>query len=98
MPYEGDYTQEAYAQQMIDEYKAAGVPPEQVFAQSFNLDDVLYWLANEPAFGAQAVFLDERVETAGLDPMRAETWKPSMAELKEAGVNILAPPIWACSP
>ena len=46
------------------------------------------------AFGAQAVFLDDRDETAALDPMRAETWQPSMAELKAAGVNILAPPIW----
>ncbi|MFO1074965.1 MAG: glycerophosphodiester phosphodiesterase family protein [Geminicoccaceae bacterium] len=94
MPYEGDYTQAAYAQQMIDEYKAAGVPPEQVLAQSFNLGDIGYWLAHEPAFGAQAVFLDERDETAGLDPLRPETWQPSMAELKAAGVSILAPPIW----
>lgn len=93
MPYEGDYTQAAYAQQMIDEYKAAGVAPDQVLAQSFNLADVKYWLANEPAFGAQAVFLDDRDETAALDPMRAETWKPSMPELKAAGVSILAPPI-----
>lgn len=47
MPYEGDYTQEDYAQQMIeDEYKEAGVHPRKVFAQSFNLDDVLYWLEN----------------------------------------------------
>ena len=45
MPFEGDYTQEAYAQQMIDEYKAAGVPPGDVFPQSFVLDDVLYWIA-----------------------------------------------------
>lgn len=94
MPYDGDYTQAAYAQQMIDEYKAAGITGDQVFAQSFNLADVQYWLAHEPAFGAQAVFLDERDETAALDPMRAETWRPSMAELKAAGVNILAPPIW----
>lgn len=94
MPYEGDYTQEAYAQQMIDEYKAAGVAPGDVFAQSFNFADITYWLAHEPAFGAQAVYLDDRDETAALDPMRAETWKPSMAELKAAGVRILAPPIW----
>jgi glycerophosphoryl diester phosphodiesterase len=26
MPFQGDYTQEAYAQQMIDEYKTARVP------------------------------------------------------------------------
>ena len=44
MPFEGDYTQEAYAQQLIDEYKAAGVDPNDVFAQSFNLEDVRYWL------------------------------------------------------
>ena len=42
MPFDGDYTQEAYAQQLIDEYKAAGVPPEDVFPQSFLLEDVLY--------------------------------------------------------
>ena len=54
MPFGGDYTQENYAQQMIDEYRAAGIDPKQVFAQSFNLDDVLYWIKNEPAFGAQA--------------------------------------------
>ena len=53
---------------MIDEYKAAGVAPEQVFAQSFNLADVKYWLAHEPAFGAQAVFLDGRDETSGARP------------------------------
>lgn len=94
MPYEGDYTQEAYAQQMLDEYKAAGVAPGDVFAQSFNLADIKYWLAQEPAFGAQAVYLDDRDETAALDPLRPETWQPSMAELREAGVGILAPPIW----
>jgi glycerophosphoryl diester phosphodiesterase len=94
MPYDGDYSQAAYAQQLIDEYKAAGVAPERVRAQSFDLKDVKYWLAHEPAFGAQVVFLDGRDETAALDPMRPETWRPSMTELKALGVNILAPPIW----
>ena len=44
MPYGGDYTQEDYAQQMIDEYKAANVRPRDVWAQSFNLEDVIYWI------------------------------------------------------
>ena len=61
MPYNGDYTQEKYAQQMIDEYKRAGVDPRNVFAQSFNLADVKYWLEKEPQFGKQAVYLDGRV-------------------------------------
>jgi glycerophosphoryl diester phosphodiesterase len=65
MPFEGSYTQEAYAQQMIDEYKAAGISPRKVFAQSFNLSDVSYWLEHEPAFGKQAVYLDDRVDVAG---------------------------------
>ena len=30
MPYEDNYTQEAYAQQMIDEYKKAGVSPSRL--------------------------------------------------------------------
>ena len=36
MPFGGDYTQEKYAQAMLDEYKAAGIDPSNVFAQSFN--------------------------------------------------------------
>jgi glycerophosphoryl diester phosphodiesterase len=95
MPYEGDYTQEMYAQQMIDEYVAAGVEPEMVFAQSFNLDDVLYWVENEPDFGAQAVFLDDRYDDdPAIDPNDPETWSPTMEELAADGVQIIAPPMW----
>jgi glycerophosphoryl diester phosphodiesterase len=94
MPFDGDYTQEKYASQMLAAYKAAGIPAGDVFAQSFNLADILYWVKTEPAFAAQAVFLEERYEKEGLDPNKPETWKPSMAELKASGVKILGPPIW----
>jgi glycerophosphoryl diester phosphodiesterase len=91
MPFEGDYTQADFAQQMIDEYKAAHVPPSKVFAQSFLLDDVLYWLEHEPRFGRQAVYLDARVDVAGgYDEAVA-----GMGDLTAAGVKILAPPMWA---
>ncbi len=93
MPFEG-FTQGAFAQKLIDEYKAAGIPPEDVWAQSFSLDDVLYWIKHEPAFGKQAVFLDERNEKGGLDPMKPATFKPSMAELRAMGVAYIAPPTW----
>ncbi|MGF1644838.1 MAG: glycerophosphodiester phosphodiesterase family protein [Thiotrichales bacterium] len=89
MPFDGNYTQQAYAQQMIDEYKAAGVPPWKVFPQSFNKADVLYWIASEPAFGRQAVFLDDANDVSEL---------PNADELKqyaEAGIRIVAPPLWA---
>lgn len=94
MPFGGDYTQADYAQQLIDEYKAAGVPPENVWPQSFNLQDVRYWIRNEPAFGEQAVFLDGRDSDESFDNTDPSTWKPSMAALAEEGVNIIAPPLW----
>lgn len=81
-------SQEAYAQRLIDEYVEAGVPAHRVWPQSFNLDDVLYWNANTD-FGDQAVYLDSRP----IDPNNAETFVPSMAELYDAGVKIVAPPI-----
>jgi len=65
MPFDG-FTQEMYAQKMIDELKAADVRPRDVFAQSFNIDDVLYWVQHEPAYGRQAVFLDDANVVADL--------------------------------
>ncbi len=94
MPYEGDYSQQAYAQAMVDAYKTAGIDPRDVYLQSFNLDDVIYWIRNEPAFGAQAVYLDGRYDDTAFDPLRAETWKPSMDDLAAMGVKIIAPPMW----
>lgn len=90
MPYEG-FSQANYAQKLIDDYKAAGIPPEDVYPQSFNLQDVRYWIENEPEFGKQAVYLDSRRD---LNPMDPSTFSPSMAELKEMGVNYLAPPLF----
>ncbi|MEM7067812.1 MAG: glycerophosphodiester phosphodiesterase family protein [Pseudomonadota bacterium] len=94
MPFEGEYSQETYAQQMIDEYKAAGVDPADVFPQSFNLKDVLYWIRHEPEFGKQAVYLDGSFSTAGWDASVPDTWPVSMSELKKMGVNYIAPPMW----
>jgi glycerophosphoryl diester phosphodiesterase len=94
MPFEGSYTQEDYAQQLIDEYKAAGVDSDDVFVQSFDLDDVRYWIEHEPEFGAQAIYLDDRYDQWGFDHADPSTWSPSMAEVAAAGINIIAPPIW----
>jgi glycerophosphoryl diester phosphodiesterase len=88
MPFAG-FSQENYAQKMIDEYKAAGVPPREVYAQSFNKNDILYWIRNEPAFGRQAVFLDDAGSVAALPD--AQTLKRYRAE----GIRIVAPPLFA---
>ncbi len=93
MPFDG-FSQEDFAQKLIDEYKAAGVPASDVYPQSFFLDDVLYWIRNEPEFGKQAVFLDGRSGMQGFDTSDPTSFKPSMAELKEMGVNYISPPLW----
>ena len=83
-------SQAAYAQAMIDDLKEADIPPERVWAQSFNPDDVFYWIENEPEFGYQAVFLDGRnvAELAAEPPSVREFRK-----LHEQGLNIIAPPM-----
>lgn len=88
MPFEGDYTQEDYARQMIEEYTEAGVSPEKVWPQSFLLDDVIFWVNQMPEFGEQAVFLDEKAN----DPENVSM--AYMESLTQQGVPILAPAIW----
>jgi len=94
MPYAGNYSQSDYAQQMIEEYKAAGVPASDVWAQSFLLDDVLYWIKNEPEFGKQAVYLDGRYDVEGFNFREPSTYGNSMQELADLGVQYIAPPAW----
>ena len=93
MPFDG-FSQQDYAQKMLDEYTAAGVDASQVFPQSFNLDDVKYWIANAPEFATQSVYLDDRYDMAGFDPQNSATWSPSMDALVADGVKIIAPPLW----
>ena len=93
MPFDG-FSQEDYAQKMIDEYKDANVPAEKVWAQSFNLGDILYWIQNEPDFGKQAVFLDGRYDDSAFDHRNPATWSPSMDQLVAADVQVIAPPMW----
>jgi glycerophosphoryl diester phosphodiesterase len=88
MPFNG-FTQQAYAQKMIKEYKKAGVKPKNVWPQSFNLDDIHYWIASEPKFGKQAVYL----ETLDV-PEQVPAAIAKLPSLAAEGVQIVAPPIW----
>src|SRR5262245_9659451 len=65
MPF-GGFTQQEFVQKIINDYKAAGVPARDVFPQSFDKNDVLYWLEKEPAFARQAVYLDDANTVAEL--------------------------------
>jgi len=97
MPFDG-FSQTDYAQKMINEYKEAGVAADHVFAQSFMLDDVLYWIQNEPEFGAQAVYLDDEVykndPNENLDLVGYNNQIQAMPNLKAQGVNYIAPPMY----
>ena len=82
MPFDG-FTLEDYAQKMLDDYTAAGVPASDVYPQSFQPEVIRYWLKNGGEFAKQAVFLDETLDTA---PRIKE-----MPEWRKAGLNYLSP-------
>jgi len=88
MPFEG-LSRQAYARQLIAEYEDAGVPAQHVWPQSFDLEDVLYWIRHAPAFGRQAVYLDDARHPGEL-PAAEE-----LARYRSQGVNLWAPPLFA---
>ncbi|MEZ9314326.1 glycerophosphodiester phosphodiesterase family protein [Vibrio lentus] len=90
MPFNG-FSQEMYAQKLVDELKEAGFEPSETYLQSFNLDDVKFWVNETPKFGKQAVYLDDRVYEQADFVASVE----NMKELHDAGVNIIAPPLFA---
>jgi glycerophosphoryl diester phosphodiesterase len=88
MPFEGSYSQQDYARQMIQDYIDAGVKPEHVWPQSFNLEDILYWVDETPEFGRQAVLLDQST------PTQQNTSSTYMESLKSRGIKVIAPALW----
>lgn len=79
------FDQAAYRRKLIQEYIDAGVPAKNVWAQSFNYDDVLLWINEYPEFGRQAVFLDGRYDQS----IPASDFRDRKAD----GLNIIAPPM-----
>lgn len=87
MPYRG-MSQTDYAARMLAEYQTAGINPERVQPQSFVLNDILYWIAEHPEFGGNAVYLDPRGRQPDFTPSL-----DGMQQLYDAGVRTLAPPM-----
>ncbi|KAK4943310.1 hypothetical protein LTR10_017153 [Elasticomyces elasticus] len=89
MPFKGSYTQAQYARDLIQTFINHGIDPSRVWTQSFTPADVYLWLNEYPAFGKQAVFLDQ-------DGDVASNWTTAvnrLPALKASGVNIISPPI-----
>ena len=90
MPFDG-YTQEQYAQDLVQKFREYEIHPSRVWLQSFLPDDIFYWIDNEPEFGVQAVYLDERVDT----PEGYANATASIPELAARGVKVMAPAMFA---
>ena len=87
MPFGGNYTQEMYAQQLVDEYVEAGVDPSDVYLQSFLYDDILYWLEAAPGFNV--AYNDDTGETPQAMPKAIAALEDRVAD----GLRIIAPPL-----
>src|SRR3569833_177468 len=92
-------SQERYAQALVDELEANGVRPKDTFPQSFNPNDILYWIRNT-AYGDQAVFLVDYntttnniilFDTAGKQLLTRDEQNAFFKSLHRAGVKIVAP-------
>ena len=88
MPFNG-FTQQDYAQKLLDEYKALHIKPADVFPQSFHHADIMYWIQHESEFAKQAVFLDAAEKPEDLPDLE------KLKQYKKQGVRIVAPPIFA---
>lgn len=94
LPFDGDYTRNDQANQLLQEYRDANIDPARVWPQSFEQFDIAHWISTAPDFASQVVFLDDRYKDSNFDPMQSDTWSPTMQEMTEAGIRYLAPPLW----
>ena len=90
MPFDG-FSQQDFAQKLIDEYEQAGIHPSDVYVQSFHLDDIQYWLKKAPEYAKQAVYLDARM----YKDSSLESSAKDMKKLHKLGITYIAPPIFA---
>jgi glycerophosphoryl diester phosphodiesterase len=84
----GGLTRQMLAQRLVDEYVAAGVPPSRVWPQSFDRDDVEYWVDHEPEFGARAVLLDDAAWRLGAPGARR------LARYRARGIRYWGAPLF----
>ncbi|KAH9819892.1 extracellular protein [Teratosphaeria destructans] len=91
MPFQGNYTQQDFAQQIVDTFRRKGICADRVWLQSFLPDDIFYWLQTSPDFGKQAIYLDSRAEDTADG---YESAVASLPDLAARGVKIISPSLW----
>ncbi|MEZ5579598.1 MAG: glycerophosphodiester phosphodiesterase family protein [Candidatus Competibacteraceae bacterium] len=85
--------QEQYAQQFADTMKNAGVKPQDTWPQSFNLEDIFYWI-DHTQYGKQAAYLlDYDTDKRHHHPvaLRRHGSTEFLQMLKKRGVKVIAP-------
>ncbi|KEF61088.1 glycerophosphoryl diester phosphodiesterase [Exophiala aquamarina CBS 119918] len=88
LPFNG-YTQAQYARDAVKVMIEKNIDPSRVWLQSFTPADIYLWLNEFPAYGKQAVYLDEDGDAPGNLTVAVNR----LGALKASGVNIIAPPI-----
>lgn len=86
MPFNG-FSQQAYADKLLAEYRELGIPAEKIYPQSFSFDDVRHWIKKHPEFAQQTLWLV---------PRPRQITPPTLQELRSLraqGLKIIAPPI-----
>ena len=94
MPFNGSFSQTDYAKLLLEEYQSENIPIGDVWLQSFQWEDIEYWLKTAPQYSSQTAWLDGRYRDRSFNPSKPKTWKPSMRELSDSGLKVLAPPLW----
>ena len=96
------------ADRMLADYRAAGIEPDRVWPQSFDLEVVEHWIREAPEFGDRVVYLDGRSEALLQDPSRLISesgaldardpgelgFGPTFSSLAKANIRILGSPLW----
>ncbi|GAA4229432.1 glycerophosphoryl diester phosphodiesterase [Sagittula marina] len=93
MPFDG-FTYADYADKMIQEYRDAGIDPARVWPQSFDIEIVKHWVDTAGEYGEQAVYLMDQYEGETFSAMDEANWPNTMDELKDMGINYIAPPLF----
>jgi glycerophosphoryl diester phosphodiesterase len=87
-------SQTQYAQRFADTMEEAGVAPRDTWPQSFNLNDVFYWI-DHTNYGNQAVYLldydTDKDDVIIQAPYNTMDRKAFLAMLKKRGVKVMAP-------
>ncbi|MEE4172862.1 MAG: glycerophosphodiester phosphodiesterase family protein [Xanthomonadales bacterium] len=81
------------ADQLVDDYRNAGVPPDTLWLQTFDPDVASHWLANAGEYAGRVVWLDGRYALDDFDH-RAPGAHAVFGLWREAGLQFLAPPVW----